>query len=172
VWHGGWRIPVEIWQDLKGKDWRGACIPRNKAMRHLIRNRSILRLISAIVFSFLLTMGGSCTAPPVGDFFHPIPPPDPTFGPPTAETDSDGIAHTYWKVTSPPSLSPELSYIWVYLTNTTMRNGVSVQAAQDGAYSTQVEGQQGDQIIFGFGAPYRDAICRPLQEGLADVPCQ
>jgi hypothetical protein len=141
-------------------------------MRHLIRNRSILRLIAALVFPFLLTVGGSCTAPAVGDFFHPIPPPDPTFGPPTAETDSDGIAHTYWKVTSPPSPSSDYSYVWVYLTNENRSLGVSVQAAQDGAYTTQVEGQQGDQIIFGFGAPDRETMCRPLREGLANVPCQ
>jgi hypothetical protein len=49
---------------------------------------------------------------------------------------------------------------------------VSVQTAQDGAYNTQVEGQPGDQIIFGFGAPFHDTMCRPLREGLANVPCQ
>jgi hypothetical protein len=141
-------------------------------MKHLIRNRSILRLIAALVFPFLLTVGGSCTAPAVGDFFHPIPPPDPTFGPPTAETDSDGIAHTYWKVTSPPSPSSDYSYVWVYLTNRDRRLGVSVQTTQDGAYNTQVEGQPGDLIIFGFGAPDHETMCRPLREGLANVSCQ
>jgi len=140
------------------------------AMRHLLRNRHILRLIAALVFPFLLAVGGSCTAPAVGTPWIPIPPPDPTFGPSTVETDSDGIAHSYWKVTSPPS--SELSYFWVYLTNLNMGLGVSVQAAVDGAYSTQVEGQQDDQIIFGFGAPYNEAMCRPLREGLANVSCQ
>ncbi|MGB8295530.1 MAG: hypothetical protein WCG85_08890 [Polyangia bacterium] len=141
-------------------------------MRHLHRNRYILRLIAALVFPFLLTVGGSCTAPAVGDLFHPIPPPDPTIGSSTVETDSDGLTHTYWRVTGPPSPSSDYSYVWVYLTNIDRGLGVSVQADQDGAYATQVEGQQGDQIIFGFGAPYNDTMCRPLREGLANVPCQ
>jgi hypothetical protein len=149
---------------------------RTKGLARLLHTknpamRSILRLIAALVFSLLLTMGASCTAPPLGSLFVPIPPPNPTFGPPTAETDSDGVAHTYWKVTSPPS--SELSAFWVYLTNIDMGRGVSVQAAQDGSYTTQVEGQQGDQILIGFGAPDSEIMmCRPLREGLADVPCQ
>jgi len=115
-------------------------------------------------------VGASCTAPPVGSLFVPIPPPNPTFGPPTSEIDSDGVSHTYWKVTSPPS--SELSAFWVYLTNIDMGRGASVQAAQDGSYATQVEGQQGDRILIGFGAPDNETMCRPLREGLADVPCQ
>jgi len=70
-------------------------------------------------------------------------------------------------VTSPPS-SP-LSESWVYLTNIDMGRGVSVQAAQDGSYSTQLEGQQGDQIIISVQAPGLETICRPLREGLANV---
>jgi hypothetical protein len=139
-------------------------------MRHLLRKRFILRLVAALMLPLVLTVGSSCNAPAIGSYYIPIPPPDPTFGPPTAETDSDGIAHTYWKVTSPPS-SP-LSESWVYLTNIDIGRGVSVQAAQDGSYSTQVEGQQGDQIIISVQAPDIETICRPLREGLANVACQ
>jgi hypothetical protein len=159
-----------MWQDLVEKGWRVACMPEHTDMRHLIRNRWILGMIAALVSPLVLTVGVSCTAPAVGSLFIPIPPPNPTFGPPTSETDSDGVAHTYWKVTSPPS--SELSDLWVYLTNIDMGRGVSVQAAQDGAYATQVEGQQGDRIVIGFGAPYNESMCRPLGEGLAEVPCQ
>ena len=138
-------------------------------MRHLIETRSVLRLIAALVFSVLLTAGAACNAPPVGPYSY-IPIPPPTFGPPTSEIDSAGVAHTYWKVTSPPS--PELGNIWVYLRNLDMGSGVSVRAAQDGSYTTQVEGQQGERILFGFGASDNETRCWPLREGLADTPCQ
>jgi hypothetical protein len=139
-------------------------------MRHLLRNRSILRLIAALVFPLLLAVSVSCNAPAIGSYYVPIPPPNPTFGPPTSEIDGDGVAHTYWKVTSPPASG--LSDFWVYLTNISMGRGVSVQAAQDGSYTTQVEGQQGDWILIGVGAPDNEPMCRPLREGLADVPCR
>jgi len=140
-------------------------------MTHSIRGRSIVRLVAAVLFPLLLTVGASCNAPAIGSPFIPIPPPNPTFGPATSQIDSDGIAHTYWKVTSPPS--SELSDLWVYLANFNMGVGASVQAAQDGSYRTQAEGQPGDWIEFGFGAPYGEAsqtMCRPLREGLADTP--
>jgi hypothetical protein len=139
-------------------------------MRHLPCKRFILRLAAALMLALVLPVGVSCNAPAIGEFYMPIPPPDPTIGQPTSETDSDGIAHTYWKVTSPPSF--HLSESWVYLTNIDMGRGVSVQAAQDGSYTTQIEGQQGDQIIISVQAPDIETICRPLREGLANVACQ
>lgn len=137
-------------------------------MRHLRRNIFILRLVAALILPVVLASGVSCNAPAIG--FMPIPPPNPTFGPPTSEIDSDGIAHTYWKVTSPPFW--QLSDFWVYLSNIDMGRGVSVQAAQDGSYTTRVEGQPGDQIIIDFQNPGYETICRPLREGLADLACQ
>ncbi|HJX52552.1 MAG TPA: hypothetical protein VJ801_07290 [Polyangia bacterium] len=141
-------------------------------MRHLLRTRSLsrLRLIAALLFPLLLTAGVSCNAAPVGSNYIPIPPPSPTFGPPIAELDSAGVAHTYWKVTSPPSSG--LSDLWVYLENIDLGAGASVRAAQDGSYTTRVEGQQDDRIVFGFGASDNEIRCWPLREGLADTPCQ
>jgi hypothetical protein len=142
-------------------------------MRQLQLSTRILRLLAALLFPLFLMVGVSCNAPAIGDFFHPLPPPDPTFGPPTPEIDSAGVTHIYWQVTSPASA--ELSDVWVYLTNIGLGRGVSVQAAQDGSYTTRIEGQQGDRILFGFGAPYDETnqtMCRPLREGLADAACQ
>ena len=139
-------------------------------MNQSLRSRSFLRLIAALAFPLLLTVCVSCNAAPVGSGYMPIPPPNPTFGSPTPELDSAGVTHTYWKVTSPPSW--QLSALWVYLRNIDTGLGVSVQADLDGSYTTRVEGQQDDQILFGFGAPNVDLMCRPLREGLADVPCQ
>jgi hypothetical protein len=143
-------------------------MPRASDMRHLLRNRSILRSIAALVFPLVLTAGVSCNAPAIGSPFVPIPPP--IFGPPTPEIDSAGVTHTYWKVTSPPS--PALSDLWVYLTNMNMGSGVIVRAALDGSYTTRIEGQQGDPILFNFGSLDGTAMCRPLREGVADTPCQ
>jgi hypothetical protein len=137
-------------------------------MRHFLRNRLILRLLAALVFPLLLTAGVSCNAPAIGSPFSPIPPP--TFGAPTPETDSAGVTHTYWSVTSPPS--GDLSNLWVYLTNMNMGSGVIVRAAQDGSYTTRIEGQQGDPILFRFGSLDGATMCRPLREGVADTPCQ
>jgi hypothetical protein len=136
-------------------------------MRHPLRRR---RLIGGFVFALLLAAGVSCNAPAVGSPFVPIPPPNPTFGPPTPEIDSGGVTHTYWKVTGPPS--PQLSNLWVYLINIEMGEGTIELAAQDGSYETRIEGQQGDRILFSVGTPSRETMCRPLREGLADVPCQ
>ena len=140
-------------------------------MRSLLRSKSILRLMAAMVFPLLLAVGVSCNAPAIASPYIPIPPP--TFGPPTAEIDSDGVTHTYWKVTSPPSSA--LSDIYVYLTNIDMGPGtvgLIVRTAQDGSYSTRIEGQQGDRIQFNFGSLDGEAMCRPLREGVADTPCQ
>ena len=139
-------------------------------MRHLLRTRSLVRLIAALVFSLLLTVGASCNAPPVGSGFIPIPPPDPTFGSPTPEIDSAGVTHVYWKVTSPPSSG--LSALFVYLTNLDMGSGTITRAAQDGSYEARLEGQQDDWILLTFGAPDGQSMCRPLREGLAAVSCQ
>lgn len=137
-------------------------------MRNLLRNIFTRRLVAAFMLLLVLAVGVSCNAPAIG--FMPIPPPNPTFGQPTSEIDSEGVGHTYWKVTSPPAW--KLSDLWVYLSNIDMGRGVSVQAAQDGSYATRVEGQPGDQIIIDFRDPGYETICRPLQEGLAEVPCQ
>jgi hypothetical protein len=141
-------------------------------MKLLLRSILLLRLTAALVFPLLLTVGVACNAPAVGSPYIPIPPPpNPTFGSPTSEIDSAGVTHTYWKVTSPPS--SELSDLWVYLTNIDMGSGTIVRAAQDGSYATRVEGQPGDRILFGFGAPDGPiTLCRPLREGVAEVPCQ
>ena len=144
-------------------------MPEGGEMRHLLRSQVCLRLIGVVVLALLLAAGVSCTAPAVGSPFVPIPPPNPTFGPPTQEFDSDGLPHTYWKVTSPPS--PQLSDFWVYLTNIDMGEGVSKRAAQDGSYEIRVEGQEGDQILFAFDTPDVRTMCWPLREGLAEVPC-
>lgn len=153
------------------KGWRIVCMQEDSDMRHLLRNRSILRLIAALIFPVLLTVGASCNGYEVGSPYFPIPPPDPSFGPPTQAIDSDGVAHTYWKVTSPPSA--ELSHVYVNLTNIDRGSGTIVRAAQDGSYATLVEGQQGDRIVFDFvGALNNYSMCRPLQEGLADTSCQ
>jgi hypothetical protein len=138
-------------------------------MRHLLRSQVSLRLIEVVVFALLLAAGVSCNAPAVGSPFVPIPPPNPTFGPPTPELDSDGVTRTYWKVTSPPS--PQLSDFWVYLTNINMDEGTIERAAQDGSYETRIEGQQDNQIRFTFGSPDGETMCWPLREGLAEVPC-
>jgi len=138
-------------------------------MRNLLCSGSLLRLIAALVFSLLLTAGTACTSPPVGPYSYvPIPPP--TFGAPASEIDSAGVTHTYWAVTSPPS--SDLSDIWVYLRNLDMGTGASVLTAQDGSYSTRIEAQEGDRILFGFGVSDNDTICWPLRVGLADTPCQ
>jgi len=137
-------------------------------MRHLLRSRPIVRLMAALVFPILLIAVVSCSAPAVTSPFVPIPPP--TFGPPTPEIYSDVVTHTYWKVTSPPS--SQLSDLWVYLTNIDMGFGTIVLAAPDGSYTTRIEGQQGDRIVFNFGSLEGQAMCRPLREGVADTPCQ
>jgi hypothetical protein len=141
----------------------------DQAMRHLLRTRFVLRLIAAAVLSLLLTAGTVCTSAPVGPYSY-IPIPPPSLGAPTSEIDSAGGAHTYWKVTSPAS--SDLSYLWVYLTNIDMGAGTIVRAAQDGSYTTRVEGQPGDRILFSFGAPDGPTMCWPLREGLANAPCQ
>jgi len=138
-------------------------------MRNLPGTRSILSLIAAVAFPFLLTVGVACSSPEIGSPFVPIPPPDPTFGPPTGETDSAGLLHVYWKVTSPPSRP--LSEMWVYLANVDMGSGAIVRAAVDGSYTTRVEGQQGDRVFFTFGSPDGETWCWPLREGQATVPC-
>jgi hypothetical protein len=152
------------------KDWRVACMPEDPDMRNLLRRRSLLRLIAALAFPVLLTASVACTSTPVGQYSPFVPIPPPTFGSPTSEIDSAGVTHTYWGVTSPPSL--DLSDIWVYLRNLDMGSGANVRAGQDGSYTTRIEGQQGDRILFGFGAPDNETMCWPLREGLADTPCQ
>jgi hypothetical protein len=152
------------------RGWRIVCMQGDSDMRHSLRSRSILRFIATLVFPVLLTVGGSCNGPDVGSPYFPIPPPNPSFGPPTQAIDSDGVAHTYWKVTSPPSA--ELSHVYVYLTNIDRGSGTIVLAAQDGSYTTLVEGQQGDRIVFDFGALNNYTMCRPLREGVADTSCQ
>ena len=139
-------------------------------MRNLLRNIFTRRLVAAFMLLLVLAVGVSCNAPAIGSYYIPIPPPDPTFGPPTPEIDSDGVTHTYWKVTSPPS--SQLSDLWVYLTNIDMGFGTIVLAAPDGSYTTRIEGQQGDRIVFNFGSLEGQAMCRPLREGVADTPCQ
>ena len=113
-------------------------------MRRLLRSRFILHLIAAVMFPLLLTAGLSCNAPAIGSPYMPIPPP--TFGPATQEIDSEGITHTYWKVTGPPSPElPELFDIYVYLTNIDMGPGTVgsiARTAQDGSYTTRIEGQR------------------------------
>ena len=138
-------------------------------MRHLLRSQVCLRLIGVVVLALLLGAGVSCTAPAVGSPFVPIPPPNPTFGPPTQEFGSDGVTRTYWKITSPPS--PPLSDLWVYLTNIDMGEGTIELAAQDGSYETRIEGQQDNQILFTFETPEVKTMCWTLREGLAEVPC-
>lgn len=144
-------------------------------MRKILCSRIIFRLIAALLFPVGLAATAGCNGSPIGDYtFHPLPPPpNPTFGPPTAEMDSAGVQHVYWKVASPPS--PELRDIWVYVTNSDMNAGVIVRATSDGSYATRIEGQEGDWILFSFGAAYgetRSNMCRPLHEGEATVPCQ
>ena len=143
-------------------------------MRRLLRSRFILHLIAAVVFPLLLTAGLSCNAPAIGSPYMPIPPP--TFGPATQEIDSDGVAHTNWKVTGPASPElPVLFDIYVYLTNIDMGPGTVgsiARTAQDGSYATRIEGQQGDRILFNFGSLDGESMCRPLREGVADTPCQ
>jgi hypothetical protein len=139
----------------------------------LLPYRSLLRLLSAVLLAFGLTVGGACSSPPVGSPFVPIPPPDPTFGPPTSELDSTGASRIYWKISSPPST--QLRSIWVYVDNSNLGLGVSLRASEDGSYTTRIEGQEGDRILFGFGAAFADAelrLCRPLREGLASSSCQ
>jgi len=143
---------------------------KSREMRPMFPNRSILRLIAAGAFSLLLTAGVACNSPAIGSPFSPIPPPDPTFGPPTGETDSAGVSHVYWKVTSPPSQA--LLDQWVYLANLDLGAGVIVLAASDGSYVTRTEGQEDDRIEFTFGSPDGKSRCRLLREGLANVPCQ
>jgi len=141
-------------------------------MRHLHLGRSLGRLLAALLFLLLLAAGVSCNGYAVGPDYIPIPPPA-TFGSPTSEIDSAGVTHTYWSVTSPAS--PDLSDLWVYLTNVDMGSGTIVRAARDGSYATRIEGHAGDWIMFGFGAPYgqtSQTMCRTLREGLADVACQ
>lgn len=146
-----------------------ACMTTDIPMRNLLGSRSLLHLMAALAFAVLLTAGAACNAPPVGPYSY-IPIPPPTFGAPTSEVDGAGVTHTYWEVTSPPSSG--LSDIWVYLRNLDMGSGASVRAAQDGSYTTRIEGQQDDRILFGFGAPDNETICWPLREGLANTPCQ
>ena len=130
------------------------------------------RLLAMALLSSGLAVGG-CSAPELGSPYVPIPPPNPTFGPATPELDSAGNSHTYWKVTSPAAA--QLSDVWVYVDNNNLGVGVSLRALTDGSYSTRIEGQEGDRILFGFGASYADAewrLCRPLHAGLANQPCQ
>jgi hypothetical protein len=144
-------------------------------MRKILRSRIVFRLIAALWFPIGLMTGLGCNGAPIGSYdFHPLPPPpNPTFGPPIAEMDSTGVQHVYWKVTSPPS--PPLSNMWVYVTNSDLNSGASVRAASDGSYVTRIEGQEGDSILFSFGAAYGESkwsLCRPLHEGEATDSCQ
>jgi hypothetical protein len=147
---------------------------REPQMSKIFRSRMVFRLIAALLFPIGLAGGLGCNGSPVGEYtFHPLPPPpNPTFGPPTTEMDGTGAQHVYWKVTSPASSG--LSDIWVYLTNSDLNSGVSVRAASDGSYATRIEGQEGDSILFSFGAAYGETkwdMCRPLHEGEATTPC-
>jgi len=142
-------------------------------MREFLCSKKVLRLLASLLFVIVLTSGIACDSPPIGTPWVPIPPPNPSFGPPTQELDSAGVSHLYWKVTSPPS--SELDDLWVYVTNIDMGSGVSVRAAHDGSYVTRIEGQEGDWIIFSFGAAYGETrwnMCRPLHEGEATQDCQ
>jgi hypothetical protein len=130
--------------------------------------------MAVVLLSSGLTLGaGGCGSPPIGSPFSPIPPPEPTFGPGTPELDSKGVRHLYWTVTSPPVA--RLSNIWVYVDNDNLGAGVSLRASADGSYATRIEGQEGDRILFGFGAAFVDSelrLCRLLYAGLANTPCR
>ncbi len=131
------------------------------------------RLLAVVLLSSGVALGG-CNAPELGSPYVPIPPPDPRFDPLGPEIDSAGISHTYWKVTSPPA-DHQLRNVWVYIDNSDLGMGVSLRASIDGSYTTRIEGQEGDRILFGFGGDYANAewrLCRLLHEGLADKRCQ
>lgn len=136
--------------------------------------RGLRGLLVAALLSFGLATGvGGCGAPPMGSPLQPIPPPDPTIEPGILEMDAAGVGHLYWKVTSPPE--SQLGHVWIYLNNDNLGVGVSLRALADGSYSTRIEGQEGDRILFGFGASYTEAevrFCRPLRAGLATTPCR
>jgi hypothetical protein len=135
--------------------------------------RRIRRNLAMMLLSLSLPLGAGCSGPPVVSPYNPIPPPDPTFGPPTPELDSSGISHIYWNVTSPHAA--QLSNTWIYVDNSNLGIGVSLRAQADGSYFTRIEGREGDRILFGFGAAYSDAEvrkCRPLREGEAKTGCQ
>jgi len=140
---------------------------------HFSPVRGLIRTLTALFFALVVTVGLACSAPPMSSPFVPIPPPNPTFGPPTSELDSAGVSHTYWPITSPPA--SQLRNMWIYVDNANLGKGVSLRALDDGSYATRIEGSEGDRILFGFGAAYPDAdqrMCRPLHEGLADTPCR
>jgi hypothetical protein len=141
-------------------------------MRQILCSRIILRLVRALAFAIAITGGPACNAPPIASpDWVPLPPP--VIGPPTVETDSAGLQHTYWKVEGKPTLA--MSNLWVYLNNLEMDSGVSAKAAADGSYETRIEGQEGDRIHIGAGATDSDitwTMCRRLYEGPANVLCQ
>ncbi len=139
-------------------------------------SRTLRRILVVVLLSSgpALAVGG-CSSPPVGSPIIPIPPPNPTIGPATPEFDSAGVSHTYWKISSPPE--PHFANVWVYVDNDNLGVGVSLRTSIDGSYTTRIEGQEGDRILFGFGASFAEAdfdarLCRPLHEGLADTPCR
>ena len=141
-------------------------------MRQILCSRILLRLARTFLLATAITGGLACSAPPIASpDWVPLPPP--VIGPPTVETDSTGLQHTYWKVEGEPSHA--MSNLWVYLNNLEMGSGVSAKAAADGSYETRIEGQEGDRILFGAGATDRDIIwtmCRRLYEGPANALCQ
>lgn len=132
------------------------------------------RFLAVALLSCGLTVGvGGCSSPDMTSIYQPIPPPNPSFDLPTSQVDSAGISHTYWRVTSPPS--KPLSNVWVYVDNSTLGVGISLRASSDGSFAAWIEGQEGDRILFGYGASFAVAdtrLCRPLHEGLASTPCQ
>jgi hypothetical protein len=130
------------------------------------------RFLGMALLSGGLAMGG-CGSPDLVSPYIPLPPPDANFTPGTAEVDSAGVSHTYWKVTSPAA--SQMSNIWVYIDNIELGVGVSLRASLDGSYSTRIEGQEGDRIHFGFGVSFANSEwkrCRLLREGPATTVCQ
>lgn len=130
------------------------------------------RLLAMALLSGGLAIGG-CGSPELVSPYIPIPPPDPTLTPETAELDSTGVSHTYWKVTSPAA--DQMRNIWVYIDNSDLGVGVSLRASIDGSYSARIEGQEGDRLHFGFGVSFANSEwrrCRLLREGPATTPCE
>ena len=135
-------------------------------MRTLFR-KTFLQLATVCAVAGLAIPGG-CNSN-----FIPVPPPgDPTFEPVTVN-DGVGAPRQVWQVQGPPSEAMKGGRVFIF--NVSLGLGVIVKATDTGTYSSSLfEGALGDKVELSYETPASEqspVICRRLQAGVAQTPC-
>ena len=131
-----------------------------RVLRAMIRHLGLVLAATAV-------LAAACNAP-----FIPVPPPDNVFISESL-TDTSGQTKTVWITQGKADARAALARFTIF--NSSIGNGVQVDARDDGSYTAPpMEGTMGDHIFVSYTTPSGDdseVACRQLIEGAPAPSC-